>query len=145
MRLIIKYIFVFAVPNIFELDEIWTHDVIVYDTPWKLQIKREKSEDSLAVYLFCANKEVLANRTHEATATVKLLSYNDDVTPYEKCIGPCVFDDSGNGTGYSSFIKWHELFDESKYYIKNDTIRFCISIVADNPNEIEDIPYVVDR
>lgn len=120
------------VPNISELDEYWSDEVIVREIPWKFKVCKQDydSQLSLCVYLYCEDQS--PKKSHLASSTVKLLSEKD---PIEKVTEPDIFDNSDLGSG-RGIIPWSDLMDASKGYItENNAINLQMSIKVNDPND----------
>lgn len=100
----------------------WKIDVIVYGTG---------AEKTLGVHLFCAHEDN-THWTAAAWAIVKLLSYSTRVQPIDFNIPPYVYDRSGRSFGTYEMVYWNNLFDRSKKFVQNDTIKFEVLITAEN-------------
>lgn len=116
-----------------------TPELIVRGTSWQFKITKSISngEESLGVYLSCAEKEVPTNWRQVAAAFIKLLPFRDNVDPIELYIQPYVFDATRLETSieFASVIEWSELLDNTKGYVKDDKIHLELGVVAANPNE----------
>lgn len=118
--------------------EILSPKVNVRGTSWKFKIDKSMSngKQCLGVYLYCVEKTVPTNWSQVASASIKLLSFSGTVKPIEKYIQPYIFEKSRLriGTGFS-VIEWSELFDASKGYVRDDTIKLEFKVEASNVNE----------
>lgn len=125
------------VPNISNLDEIWSSEDYIYGIPWQIKVKKKilNAEPSLGVFLHCTKKNVSADWTQVASATIELLSFGDNVNPVVHNLEPFIFDNSRIGSGIFSLIKWCDLFDDTKNYVKNDAIILDVKIMPENPSE----------
>lgn len=126
------------IPNISQLDAIESHDVKIQGIPWKLNVlKRIKdAEKYLGIYLNCAKSVNSSNWSHAASASFKLLSFGKNTDAIEYCVSH-VFNSKNSNYyyGVDDLIAWHDLFDETKLYVKDDMIRFEIKIEVEDPNE----------
>lgn len=80
-------------------------------------------------------KEMQANWTHAACASIKMLSHYDcNQKAIEHNITSYVFDNSGLGFGCASLIKWKDLFKNDSSFVKDDSIDLEIKIEAEDSN-----------
>ncbi|KAG4070371.1 hypothetical protein HA402_006513 [Bradysia odoriphaga] len=110
----------------------------VQGIPWKVRVCKKTTDEikSLGVYLYCAKNDNTPNWTHTAFATFKLLSFNANVQAAEYFLAPYIFDHQGVGRGVVSLIKWDNLMDVGKGYVKDDAIVLNVEIEAADPNEM---------
>lgn len=127
----------FDVSKISDLDKIYTPEFIVRGIPWKVIVKKEywDGDASLAVYLFCKKKGETPEWTQPARITFKLLSFISDVVAVEHHVEPIIYDHTKEGWGTGSLIKWNDLIDLNKGYIKNDTISLDVHVEVADSNE----------
>lgn len=124
------------IPNISKLDTFWTPDFIVDGIPWKVSIKKKLViNEYLAAHLYCAKKEKPLDWSQPAQFSIKLLSFDANVTAIEYSNQPFIYDHIGSGFGKLSFIKWNNLFDVNKSYVKNDTIQLEFHVEIADQNE----------
>lgn len=125
----------FKVPRISKLDEFFSPEIKIYDIPWQVGVKKyiHRAEPSLAVYLLCTQSNVSTKWTQVASASIQLVSFRRNEDSVHAHISPSIFDNSRMGSGKCSFIKWCDLFDETKNYVKDDAIILDIKIMAENP------------
>lgn len=129
--------FKFDVPNVSKLDTIYSPEYTVYGVPWQISVYRQKSSNDemwLVARLHCARKGASKQWSHVAVATFKLLPFDSNVTAIEKQTYPWVYDFKGIGYG-ADILRWEEIFDGAKKFVKNDTIKFDIKIEMADPDE----------
>lgn len=131
------------IPEISKLVSIWSPEVWIHGVPWEISIRKiqtgeREGEPSLGIFLHCANKDKSSHWSLSGIAYFKLLPFSDHeyyyLNPVEYYCPPFVFDHSGHGFGENKFIRWNDLFDEAKHYVKNDTIELKIYVRAEDPN-----------
>lgn len=122
--------------EISKLDKIWSPEISIYGIPWKVQVCKEgqDAEQTLDVYLYCANQNKSKNWSLWGDVSFKLLPFSDSSNPVERHIDPYVFDASKFGSG-SSLIQWDNLFNADNKYVKNDTINLEIKVSAENSKD----------
>ncbi|XP_031628616.1 E3 ubiquitin-protein ligase BRE1-like [Contarinia nasturtii] len=132
-----KVNFNFKIANISKLKQIFSPEFLVQGVPWNVKVVKNASAavDRLGIYLYCQKKEILENWSHAAFASFKLLSSKDEVNPVERTIEAYAFDNSGLGYGFPNFIKWNDLLNVEKGYVKDDAITLEIEIVAETSDE----------
>lgn len=128
--------FRFNISDISKLNEVWSPEIVVQEVPWKIRARRNvhAADKWLSMCLFCSKKDFPPNWSHAASASIKLLSFNSKVNPIEQNITPNVFSDNG-GVGFDTFIRWTDLFDTKKGYVKDDMISLDIEIIAAEAKE----------
>lgn len=124
------------VSKISKLKEFWTQKFIVDEIPWKVNIKKELIDGIpyLGAYLECEKKPKLLNWTQPVRFLIRLLSFRDDVVAYETDINPFIFSHI-NATFGAAFMKWDDLFDAKKGYVKDDTIKLQFHVEAADRNQ----------
>lgn len=130
--------FLFKVPNISKLDEVFSPQFVIQEIPWKVQVCKKYSEagPTLGIYLTCDKNDESPNWEYAAFASFKLLSYDENKNAIEEHLVPHVFDSQYISFGYPSFINWSDLFENGKNYVKNDIIYFEVKIEVVDPIEI---------
>lgn len=128
--------FHFEVPNVSEMDEVYSGEVLVQGIPWKIKFCKMvlKEKPRFAVYLQCAKKNIRQNWTVPASVSIKLLSFNGDDNAIEVDVWPHVFDNSTMLHG-ETIIDWCDLLDDSKRYVKDNKIVVDVKIIAENPDQ----------
>lgn len=128
---------VLNIPNISRLDTILSPVMLIYGIPWKVEICKYETagddEPSLGVLLHCANQDASSDWEIAGLATFKLLPFSADAPPARYNITPTVFDSKADIIGESEFIRWNDLFDTAKQYVKNDTINLEVKVKAEDP------------
>lgn len=132
--------FCLKIPTVSQLKEVWSPEFVLQGVPWNFCITKKLCDDKplLGIYLYCQKEDELANWSYAASASFKLLTFDDYRTDFEEPMNPFVFDQIESGFGRSSFITWKDLLDEEKGYVKNDTVNFELKIdVADPLEEVK--------
>lgn len=118
------------IPNISQLEEVFSPECLVQGIPWKIKIKKtSKYGSSLGIYLYCTK-----SIKHAAFATFELISFNSNLKPYKVSLDPHIFDSKAFNRGLVCFIQWKQLIDEEYSYVKNDAIILDVTIVAESSN-----------
>lgn len=125
------------IPKISKLrSKIWSPKVVVRGTSWKFRVvmnKESNGKKSLGVQLYCAESKLPKGWWQQASATIKLLSFNTKLPPHKKSFEPHIYDESKTGFGFPSFIKWSDLFDKTKEYVRDDKIILELKVEAGYP------------
>lgn len=124
-----QFIFPLKVPNISQLDSVDTQNVPLLNIPWTITICKENfdGEQWLAIDLYCLERGQTPNWTCPAYFAAKLKSFDEHKPSIEYQCDPYVFNQSGRGLG-DKIVKWRDLFDPTKGYVKDDTIELEIKI-----------------
>lgn len=116
--------------------------VYIRDLPWRLLVMpREVSvtdgrAKSLGIFVQCNPKSPeSASWNIAGRATIKLISHENPVHDYSREVFHC-FCARENDWGFSNFMVWKDVTEESKGFVKNDTITLQAEIVADAPHGI---------
>lgn len=119
------------VPNISELESVYSSDVVLLSIPWNINICKQYSVDEqwLSVYLVCTEENQIPEWTCPAYLSVKLKSFNEDDISIEHQCDPFVFEQY-SVFGVGNLIEWRDLFDPTEGYVKNDEIELEIKIEA---------------
>lgn len=127
----------FDVSKISDLDEIHTPEFIVRGIPWKVNVEKRYSdgEASLAVFLYCSKKNKTPDWKQPARFSIKLLSFISDLLAVKYCVEPFIYDHTDTGFGAPLLIKWKDLHDFNKGYIKNGTISLDVHVEVADSNE----------
>ena len=129
--------FKFDVPNISALNKFRSPKFYVYGVPWTIRVSKENSPNGapwLVARLFCAKKDKSPQWTYAASFTSKVLSFDKHVNPSE-CHGrPQIYDDELSRYG-SWLLRWDQLFNAKKQYVKDDTVKLVVSIKMADPKE----------
>lgn len=133
--------FRFYVPNISALnhDGIWSSTFQIKDVPWRINVCKigQGRNKNLAIFLHCDkyDKNVgSSNWSYMIYCRFKLLASLEEHSI--EFYLPLIFDNENRFFGEDSLIKWRDLFDETKQYVKNDTIIMVISLEMANPNDV---------
>lgn len=131
--------FCFNVPNVSQLESVWSPEFKVQEIPWKIHLKKEilDKEATIAIYLYCTKENQLSSTwSHTACATFKFLSFNRNVNAFVYHLPPFIFDSVGiNNFGCSKIMNWDELLNKDNSYVKDDTMNLDITIEAANPKD----------
>lgn len=120
--------------HVHEVANFWSSDFIIQAIPWNIHIRKvlRDNEDWLGVYLNCKKNDAPPDWAIAATLTVRLVSAHGDLYTIENSFEPGYFDHNSTGYGTAKFIKWNELFDAAKNYVKDDMVNFNMKVeVAD--------------
>lgn len=118
-----------------QLAEFWTPEFHVQGIPWRISVRKTvETEEWLGIFLHCDAKEKPLTWTVAAGYTIKLFSFGDKRTTFEKMY-TFVFDCNGFGHGYPRFIEWKKLFDIKNNYIKDGMITLNVNIEVVDPND----------
>lgn len=129
--------FQMRISSIEKFEKMWSPDLTVQNIPFKVQVIRENREtvQSLAVYLHCLRTYMQINELYSASATFKLIPFNNNSKAIVHYNDPCVFDSSEIGCGTNSLIGWSELIDAKSSYVEDNTVVLQINIAVVNPND----------
>lgn len=128
--------FRFNVPTVSTLNEAYSPEFIICGVPWKVGITKinQNGEDWLAIFLRCANTEKSTNWSYAASVSFKLLPFDGDHGIVEGHIRPHIVDSTEHS--FARIIRWFDLFNNTKNFVKNDMIRLKIKInVVDSSEE----------
>lgn len=125
--------FLFDVPKISALNECFSPEFLIQGAPWKIRLYkyRKDNEHRLTFSLICASKIRSMDWSHVAYASVELLSFGGKNAP-KKYSSPFVFNRSVTNWD-RELLKWNDLFDATKNYVKSDAISLKIKIIVANP------------
>lgn len=129
--------FKLSVPKISTFKSIYTPEVMVYNIPWKVQIAKFRIDDVewLGAYLYCAKENMTLDSSYAATLLLKLMPFDEHMNAVERRIAPHVFKTTSPWWGTSTWIRWNDLLDTNKKYVKNDAIKLDITIEMSDPND----------
>lgn len=125
-----------GVKNISQLDSVFSPEFMIHDTPWKVRLFKttEESESFLAINLCVDGRDKTPEWCQSAYASFKLMPFNGNLSSTEYQLEPYVFDCIETTSGCSS-IRWTDLFDLDKYYVKDDTIDLELKIDVADPSD----------
>lgn len=136
MKPTVSYVsFHFDVPKVSALKASFSPEFIVRGKPWKISFYKShnNSEQYLAMSLICANKNDTSDWSRIAHASVEL-PVGVKQSARKMYTTPCVF--NRNETEWDRWLlKWNELFDPAKKFVKNDTLSAKIEIFVADPND----------
>lgn len=139
---------IMTVPNISKLDRDTSDVYVIKGIPWKIKVKRETNgnngNQSLSVYLKCAEGDKRLNWAYAATASAKILPYSTMKNTGQIWFEPYLFMRSSHKFG-ADLIAWNELFNPQKNYVKNDTIRLEIEIKVADPREVNKTELICEQ
>lgn len=123
------------VSEVSKLNKIWSPSFLIQGVPWKVDVTKTTIETDhfLSVQLICENKKMSSQSSYAAVASFKVLPFNGNVSVI-KYLEPYVFDSTGLISNSAS-IRWIELFDVEKNFVKNDTAFLDIQIDVTDPND----------
>lgn len=121
--------------NVSELNESFSPAFLIKGVPWLVSVTKtmDETEDLLSVRLFCKNNDVSSQWSYAAVASFKLLPFNGNAS-VKKYLEPYVFDHTGLTSGSAS-IRWADLLDIERNYVRHDAIILEIQIDVANPND----------
>lgn len=123
------------ISQISKLDYVQLPEVSIHGIPWTVDVykfEEEEGKHSLAAFLHC-KKRGQSNWTHAAASSFELLSFDDNQNPVKCHSIPYVFDsERGYGT---RIISWNELFNGSKKYVKDGSIKMNVGITIEDPKQ----------
>lgn len=123
--------FPLKVSKISDLGTAKSQMVLVQNVPWKILVNKESvgGEQWLAVSLNCIVKGQTPKWICPAYFELKLKSYIKNVPPFEFRCDPYVFNPKGTCFG-DKVVKWCDLINPAKGYVKDDAIALEIRIEA---------------
>lgn len=85
----------------------------------------------------CAEKKKPLDWSQPAKFSIKLQSFEQNVAAVKRNVKPYIYDQDHTAIGFgaTSFIKWDDLFDASKGYVKNNTIKLKFYVEVADQNE----------
>lgn len=107
--------------------------------PWKFEIRRIKStskEDMLNFYLHRTNEERNVELTCIAFASIKIISFDENVEPHRKVISAVEFGSRNTSPIGVPLISLGNLMNANTKYIQNDKIVLEIEMKVDAPQRI---------
>ncbi|XP_050425413.1 ubiquitin carboxyl-terminal hydrolase 7 isoform X1 [Adelges cooleyi] len=116
----------------------------VRDLPWKIMIMHRLGQDnrsakpnqpSVGFFLQCNGDSDNNSWSVNATAELRVISQKEGTTNIERKIQH-LFYPKENDWGFSFFMSWEDITDESKGFIKNDTVIFEVFVSADAPHGV---------
>lgn len=110
---------------------------MVQRIPWYVEVKKHlvDGQQCLGVILYCAEKKKPLDWSQPAQFSIKLQSFKQNVAAVKRDVKPFIYDHTAMGFGATSFIKWDDLFDASKAYVKNNTIKLKFYVEVADQNE----------
>lgn len=101
------------ISSISKLDEMWSPDVFIHGIPFKVQVRKNKSQGqhSLAVFLKCAKKDDSYAWTVAACAAITLMPYDNKKNACAHRITPFIFSSANYWFGADELIQWDHLID----------------------------------
>lgn len=123
------------ISQITKLDSVQLPEVSIHGIPWIVKVyklEKEDGEHSLAASLYCKKRDQ-SYWTHAAVSSFELLSFDDNQNPVKCHPIPNVFDSE---VGFrTTIISWNELFNGSKKYVKDGSIKMNVGITIEDPNQ----------
>lgn len=125
------------IPNISNLNEVYSPIQVVQDIPWKIKVFKsiQGSNQSLGVYLYCAKTDTSLIWSTAASAKFKLLSFESS-NFIEGITEPYAFNFTESSVGFPSFVGWTELINPTNHFVRDDCIQLDVDIEAADPHEI---------
>lgn len=122
------------VENISKLSNTYSPEIIVRGIRWKIQIKKE--DDHFAVYLWATEEDMDMNWTWEVDYSFKLLSFNSKVDPVDCKSTSDYFRWGTPSWGYGKLIKWSDLHDSKRRFVRNDTAILEVNFAVKSPKPL---------
>lgn len=123
-------------------DQVLSPPCYVRNLPWKIMAMprhsvqtNSSSEKFLGFYLQCNAESESTTWSCKASATLRLLNYKTDLTPFSRQITH-VFFNKENDWGFSHFMSWTDVLETEKGYIKNDKIILEVHVQAEAPHGV---------
>ncbi|XP_025409585.1 ubiquitin carboxyl-terminal hydrolase 7 isoform X2 [Sipha flava] len=116
----------------------------VRDLPWKIMIMHRVSQDnrsakpaqpSVGFFLQCNGDSENTSWSVNASAELRVISQKEGIANIERKIQH-LFYPKENDWGFSFFMSWDDIIDETKGFIKNDVVIFEVSVTADAPHGV---------
>lgn len=118
-----------------------TKAIYIRGLPWQIETRRiisTSNEDTLNVYLHRTNNDD-ALLTCFASASIELMSYDDNVQPHRKVIAPAEFGAKNPPLIGVPLISIGDLMQPERNYIKNDTIVLKVKVEVDSPQKLQKV------
>lgn len=96
---------------------------------------QDRAQKSLGFFLQCNGDSESSTWSCDAQADLRLLSVKPGVQPFSRRINHH-FHSKENDWGFSHYMSWQDVFEESKGYIKDDTITLQVNVTADAPHGV---------
>lgn len=98
--------------------------------------KHDKSDEKLlGFFLQCNGESECSSWSCWAVAELRLLSYKPDIEPFSRKLQH-LFYNRENECGFSHYMKWNEILESDKCFVKDDCITLEVYLVADVPHGI---------
>lgn len=122
------------VENVSKLGNAYSPELLVRGIRWKIQTKKE--DDFFAVYLWATEEDMDMNWCWEVEYSFKLLSFNSKVEPIDCKITSDFFRWGTPSWGYGKLIKWTELLDSKRRFVRNDTAIIEVKFAVKAPKPL---------
>lgn len=122
------------VENISKLGNTYSPELIIRGIRWKIQTKKE--DEHFAVYLWATEDDMDMNWCWEVEYSFKLLSFNSKVEPIDCKSTSDVFRWGTPSWGYGKLIKWPELMDPKRRFVRNDTSLLEVKFAVKPPKPL---------
>lgn len=124
------------------LEKFTSPHFMVQGVPWSVETSRRviDNEEWLSITLFCKKEDKSRDWVIAASSTIRLIPFCHSIV-YS---GPFFFDYMERGAGVPKFIRWNELFDNEKRYVKNGAVDLNIAIEIFDQNEENASELLVD-
>lgn len=126
--------FRFSIPNISTFKFQSSDQVLLRGLPWCIEVRRYESKskdstgDQIGIGLICRNTDDSPDWSCAASAEIQLLSFNRDQPLHKHILEPSIFNAERRARILKTFIKWTDLIDTTKGYVKNGQIEFNVNI-----------------
>ncbi|XP_063543803.1 uncharacterized protein LOC134752142 [Cydia strobilella] len=114
----------------------------VRNLPWKIRVMPRQALDSdllkrktLGFFLKCNEKNESSSWSCNAMAELRLISHKPDCEPFFMKM-EVLFCSKKNGWGFPDFMKWDDVLDPERGYIKDDAITVEVHVTAQAPHGV---------
>lgn len=121
--------------NISYLTEKISSEVIVRDIRWNIRI--EKKEGLIGVWLQAAESDLDISSTYDVTATIKLLTFDGSKQSITKSFSHAYSWGSTKG-GLDSFVPFTLLMDKANKFVFEDKTHFLLEFRVEEPKSLWD-------
>ncbi|KAI6215695.1 hypothetical protein M3Y94_00414800 [Aphelenchoides besseyi] len=116
---------------------------VVHDVPWRIMImprqhivqKKGTTQKCLGFFLQCCPDAYSDSWSCQAAAELKLISQRPGIQNFSRKTNH-VYTAKENDWGYSCFMTWADILDESQGYILNDSVILEVHVKADRAKNI---------
>lgn len=116
--------------NINRLRDEYSNELIVRGMRWK--VFTTKSKDHFAVFVIANADDMAINLSWKVSATFRLLSLAKNEVA-SKSFSNVIFDWTNSNWGFVDFLKWTDLMDQSKQFVKNNKAILEVELTVGEP------------